>query len=312
MPQPLRLLRPSLLPRLFLTPTAPTDLGHSGRSAALRGRPGMQHKKISTAASLRQKRNVNMNVLSILCLLSLVLYLLIALCLTPKTEGRRLFRMLYSAAMLGGLGVLFYTVFEGMVLDYQAYILPEQNALRAGYAYLMLLIPVQIAAVVLNMVLKKKRPVLLLVLTTAISAAVEAAVIIRTYLIDRDLSNAHMQLLEFCALYLPFLFHFSVCGLIATEKKWQRVLHNLSLYLDLVVMLGFLGLIALLSYDALVQIGISGLLPLLPAAVIWILVPIVPIFVYNHFRTADLIRNGETPKGRLHFRKPGRKTEKEG
>lgn len=250
-----------------------------------------------------------MNVLSVLCMLLLVPYLLIVLCLTPKTEGRKLFRMLYSSAMLGGLCILFYAVFEGMILDYQAYIAPEESVLRSGYAYLMLLIPMQVAAVLLDMVLRKKRPVLLLILSAAVSAIAAAGVILWAYFADREVSNAHLQLLQFCLLYLPFLFHFSVSGLLPTGEKWQRTLHNISLYLDLGVMIGFLGLIALLSYDVFVQIGLAGILPLLPFAALWLLVPLVPIFVYNHFRTADLIRNGEEPKGRLRLRRREKKAE---
>ena len=74
-------------------------------------------------------------------------------------------------------------------------------------------------------------------------------------------------------------------------------------------MIGFLGLIALLSYDVFVQIGLAGILPLLPFAALWLLVPLVPIFVYNHFRTADLIRNGDERKGRLRLRPREKKAE---
>lgn len=258
---------------------------------------------------LRQKRNENMNVLSVLCLFSLVPYLLIVLCLTPRKEGRKLFRTLYSAAMLGGLGTLFYAAFEQLVLDYQAYIVEGENVLRSGYAYLMLLIPVQIAAVLLNMVLKKKRPVLLLVLSAAISVAASVGVVVYVYFTDRDFSNAHLQFLQFIALYLPFLFHFSVSGLVPAEEKWQRVLHMVSLYLNLAVMIGFLGLTILLNYDIFLGLGVSGILPLLPFAIPWILVPAVPIFVYNRFRTADRIRNGEAPKHRLRIRTRQKKAE---
>lgn len=249
-----------------------------------------------------------MNVLSVICMLLLIPYLMAALVFTPKREGRHLFRMVYSAAAIGLLCGVFYFVFESIMSDFSAYIDPSENVMRNAYAYLMLLLPVNIGLILTNLCLKKKKPVLFLSIASALSVAAAAAGIINSYVVDGSYANSASTLLEFAVLYVPFLFYFAVSGLIGTEKRWERVLQNIAMYLNLAVMIGYLIVVGISEYAIFADAGLASVLPLLPLIIIWILIPVIPIIVYNHFRTKDAIRNGETLPGKLRIRKRQKKT----
>lgn len=236
-----------------------------------------------------------MQVLSVLCIITLTLYLLMLLAFNQRGNGRVLFRSAYSTIALGVLSGLFYAVFESTIADFAAYIPTDENILRPAYAWLMVLIPVNIAILLLGMLLKKKRPMLLLIVAAAVDVLGSAGVVLYTALGDKMDTNSVATVLTFLGLYLPYLFAFAVNGLLTRSTKAEKILMDISLYLNLAVALVYLVIMAISTYDALLSFGISGLLPLMPFILIWLAVPVIPMLIEQRFKNQDAIRNGEEP-----------------
>lgn len=244
-----------------------------------------------------------MNVVSVICILTLVLYLLMVLTFNQRGNGRYLFRTAYSTVILGALGGVFFTVFESMISSFAAYIPVESNVLRPGYMILMLLIPFNVVILLIHMALKKKRPFLLLILAAAMDVLGIVGALLYVGLADRMDTNALTTLLTFAVFYLPYLLAFGVNGLLGRESKAEKILMDISLYLDLAVSVVGLVFIGVTAYDLILDFGISGLLPFVPFVLIWLAVPIIPLLVERYFANQDAIRNGEEPKKFVLFKK---------
>lgn len=234
-----------------------------------------------------------MNVLSVICIITTVLYLIVILALNQRGNGRALFRGVYSTAVLAVLSALFFVVFESTVADYAAYIPPNENVLRISYAMLMLLLPAQVVIAVVGMLMKKKKPILLLIISAALSVAGIVGVCIYTALSGSIDAGALSSILIFSAVYLPYLLYFAVSALLTGEESVQRILRDVSLYLNLTVAVLSLLIMGAMVYDTLVLIGISGMISFLPFIAVWIAVPIIPMIIEYRFKVNDAIRNGE-------------------
>ncbi len=285
-----------------------------------------------------------MQILSIGCLLTLVLYLLVALTLPAgKAQRQQLFRMVYAALLLGIMATAFFVVFESMVSDaYTNYMLAkESNILRIGYGYLMLAIPLCVLTVILHMIRKRPRPLPYLIGAGVVIVVGAVAVLGYTGWIcgafgrtdlGTDLagytlysgaqvasySNALTELAAFSVLYLPFLFHMLVAGLFGTETRWQTNLHWISLWLNLAAAVSLLLAIVLLNWQTLLALGLYNLY-FLPFVILTLLLPGIPLLVFRHYRVKEAIRNGtytskwvgyEKLKARRAEKKAARRTPK--
>lgn len=244
-----------------------------------------------------------MQALSVVCILTLALYLLIVLAMNQRGNGRVLFRSVYSAVVLGVLSGLFFAVFESTVTAFAAYIPEQENILRPAFAYLMVLIPVNIAILLVGMLLKKKRPMLLLILASAVDLLGSAGVLVYTALCEQMDTNSLSTVLGFLAIYLPYLLGFAANGLLTRATKAENILMELSLYLNLAVSLGFFIVMGITTFPALQAFGLSGFLPLLPFILAWLAIPSIPLLVEQRFKNADAVRNGEAPKKHKLFAK---------
>lgn len=237
-----------------------------------------------------------MNVLSVVCLLLLIPYLLIALSFMPKDKGQQLFRMIYSAVTLGLLGTVLYINVEQMISYYSDYINPAQNMLRPAMAVLLLLIPANIVIVSLNLVLKKSRPFLLMIISAAVSVATAAGTVLYCYFADSDVSNSFVLLLQVCILFIPCILFFAVSGLLDTSTRREKAIHRAAMYLLLIAAVGFAALTFISNYGFYAYAGIGEILRALPLLVILLAVPLIPIGVFEHFRHKEAIRNGVEEK----------------
>ena len=244
-----------------------------------------------------------MNILSVMCLITLALYLLIVLAFNQRGNGRQLFRTVYSAIVLGVLGGVFLYIFESLISDVSPAIAADDNILRSAYGFLMLLIPLDIIIIMINILMKKKRPALLLIISAAIDVLACAGVAVFVGLGDKYGTNALSTVLLFILIYLPYLLGFAVFGLLKGEQKYEKGLIEAAMYVQLAASLVYLVIIGIALFSLMQIFGLASLIVYVPLLLAWLAIPAVPLIMQRRFKNKDAERNGEEIKKFRLFKK---------
>lgn len=235
-----------------------------------------------------------MNVLSVLCLLLLVPYVVIALAFTPRGKGRMLFRMIYSAVVLGGIGALCFVLFENTVSQY-SYLGAYAEQLRTVYACFMLLIPASLALVLINAVLKKPKSLPLFWIGAGISLAGTAGIVLYSYFTQNEYTTSFSFILSFAIVYLPVLLGFLAGGILPYEGRAARACHWTIQVLILLSILWFLISAVAENWSFFLDFGISDTLRFVPVAFVGLAIPGIPLILL--LRESDLNAGVKRKKG---------------
>ena len=249
-----------------------------------------------------------MNTISVISIGSLALYILIALSFMKKEQGRQLFRMIYSAVALGIIALISFLSFDGMIGEVTEYLPKSENVLSHAFSFLMLLIPLFFIIIVLNLLLKTKRPRFFMIVCTAIAVLSTAGTTLYCAFFEKTPSSAWMAVLIFCALYIPFLLNFAISGLINADTKGDILIHRISLITDIICAF---SLLFLFCFTVITTFGAMGILQFIPVILIWLILPIVPLWVFNRQKAKDDERAGIVKPKFIDFSRLKKKARKD-
>ena len=231
-----------------------------------------------------------MYIVSVLCLLLLIPYLVVALAFMPKGKGRQLFNMVYSAAALGGVGGLLYVFCRQYVNDYKNYVLVGVERLDTILGALLLMIPVIMVLVIANMVLKKPRGRLLFFIAAGLSLADGVAVCVYAWFAGTAYATFLPMALPAAALLVPLLWALAAGGLLPFEGRLGRAVHWT---IQTVLFLAIAGLMGYGAYTLQVLLGgwNASLLRFAPIALVGLIIPGVPLVLFFY----DMVKRSDRP-----------------
>jgi len=250
-----------------------------------------------------------MNTISIVCLGSLLLYILISLSFMKKDKGRQLFRMIYSAISLGIIGAVSFLTFGQMTQNVNEYIPQNENVLTHAFFMLMLMIPIGIIMITINLLLKKPRPYLFMIICTVLFVLGTVGAVLYSYFGEKMNSTAWVAMLNFAYIFLPFMLNFTLCGLADTNTKRGLLLHRISLVLEIIACIALEIQTGFILYS-LIDIGVTGLVRFVPIMVIGIAMPIIPLLILNHQKAKDDERAGIVKEKFIDFSRLKKKGKK--
>ncbi|HHW45598.1 MAG TPA: hypothetical protein GXX17_01635 [Clostridiales bacterium] len=202
-----------------------------------------------------------MNVVSIISLLSLVPYLIVALAAYKNAEGYERFRRSFSAAVLGGIGLLFF-----IIIDSGAALLEANNLshyaeqLRKLCAFILLLIPVNIVIIAINYLLKKPKPALFFIISAGVSIIGLVGICLYSFFAQSVISEEFYTILPFAIIIFPLILSFSSGGLLKYNSKFSKVVHWTVQGLVLASIIWFIISAAAENWDFFLSIGLVGIL----------------------------------------------------
>lgn len=231
-----------------------------------------------------------MHILSILCLLLLIPYVVIALAFTPKGKGKQLFHMVYSAVALGLVGGLIYALCRQMVADTASYPYAEGGSLDLILSALFLVIPVVLVLVILKMVMKKPKSGLLFFIAAGCSLLAGIGVVLYSWRTDSIYSTTLPTAIPAAAVLVPLLCALAAGGLLPFEGKLGRAVHwtvQSVLFLAMCAIIGY-GCYALYALYGYWDISLLRFTPLALAALV---VPGIPLVLYFY----DMVKRSDRP-----------------
>ncbi len=231
-----------------------------------------------------------MHIISILCLILLVPYVVIALAFMPKGRGKQLFNMVYSALALGGVGGLVYVLCRQMVAETAKYPYVRADILDTILACLFLMIPVIMGLVILNMVLKRPKNGLLFFIAAGLAVADGVGVILYSLFTDSELFTTLPTAIPTAAILVPLLCALAAGGLLPFEGKLGRAVHwtvQSVLFLAVGGLIGY-GSYALYSLYGYWDISLLRFTPLALAALV---VPGIPLLLFFY----DMVKRSDRP-----------------
>ncbi len=166
-----------------------------------------------------------MHILSVICLLLLIPYVVIALAFMPKGKGRQLFNMIYSSVALGGVGALIFFFCRQYVTAYAGYPDVQAQQLDTMVCCLLLMIPVTLLLIILNMVLKKPKGGLLFFIAMGLSVADGVGVCLYAFFSENIYATFLPMAVPAAVLLVPLLCALAAGGLLPFEGKFGRGVH---------------------------------------------------------------------------------------
>lgn len=231
-----------------------------------------------------------MYILSVLCLLLLIPYLLVGLAFMPKGKGKQLFNMVYSAVALGGVGGLLYVFCRQYVNDYKGYVQVGAERLDTMLGALLLMIPVIMALVILNMVLKKPRGVLLFFIAAGLALADGIGVCIYAWFASTGYASFLPMILPASVLLVLLLWALAAGGLLPFEGKLGRAVHWT---IQTVLFLAVAGLMGYGAYTLQALMGgwNASLFIFAPIALVGLIIPGIPLVLFFY----DMVKRSDRP-----------------
>ena len=166
-----------------------------------------------------------MHILSVICLLLLIPYVVIALAFMPKGKGRQLFNMIYSSVALGGVGALIFFFCRQYVTAYAGYPDVQAQQLDTMVCCLLLMIPVTLLLIILNMVLKKPKGGLLFFIAMGLSVADGVGVCLYAFFSENIYATFLPMAVPAAVLLVPLFCALAAGGLLPFEGKFGRGVH---------------------------------------------------------------------------------------
>lgn len=162
-----------------------------------------------------------MHILSVICLLLLIPYVVIALAFMPKGKGRQLFNMIYSSVALGGVGALIFFFCRQYVTAYAGYPDVQAQQLDTMVCCLLLMIPVTLLLIILNMVLKKPKGGLLFFIAMGLSVADGVGVCLYAFFLENIYATFLPMAVPAAVLLVPLFCALAAGGQGAEEGHQQ-------------------------------------------------------------------------------------------
>lgn len=233
-----------------------------------------------------------MHILSVICLLLLIPYVVVALAFMPKGKGKQLFNMIYSSVALAGVGTLIFYFCRQYVTAYAGYPDVQAQRLDTMVCCLLLMIPVILLLIILNMVLKKPKGGLLFFIAMGLSVADGAGVCLYAFFSENIYATFLPMAVPAAVLLAPLLCALAAGGLLPFEGKFGRGVHWTIQTVLFLCVTGFI-LYGAWSLNSLLGGGWSELAGFSPIAVAALIIPGVPLVLF--FR--DMVkRSDRTPR----------------